>query len=44
MLRDLDRGVAAAATGVDVLRVELLGGDLAMAEKEFARITIFLLK
>jgi tetratricopeptide (TPR) repeat protein len=34
MLRDIERGVTAAATGIDVLRVELLNGDLAMAERE----------
>jgi ATP/maltotriose-dependent transcriptional regulator MalT len=34
MLRDLEKGVTAAATGIDVLRVELLDGDLAMAERE----------
>ena len=34
MLRDLERGVNAAATGIDLARVELLGGDLAMAERE----------
>jgi tetratricopeptide (TPR) repeat protein len=34
MLRDLERGVTAASTGIDVLRVELLNGDLAMAERE----------
>ena len=33
-LRDLERGVISAATGTDVLRVELLGGDLALAERE----------
>ena len=34
MLRDLERGVNAAATGIDLARVELLGGDLALAERE----------
>ncbi len=34
MLRDLGQGVYAAATGLDLARVELLGGDLAVAERE----------
>jgi len=34
ILRDLAAGVSAAATGLDVARVELLGGDLALAERE----------
>jgi len=34
MLRDLERGVNAAASGIDLARVELLGGDLVMAEHE----------
>ena len=34
MLRDLARGVNAAATGLDLARVELLGGDLMLAERE----------
>ena len=34
MLRELERGVMAAASGIDVMRVELLGGDLALAERE----------
>jgi tetratricopeptide (TPR) repeat protein len=34
MLRDFERGINAAATGVDLARVELLGGDLALAERE----------
>ena len=33
-LRDLGHGVYEAATGVDVARVELHGGDLAVAERE----------
>lgn len=33
-LRDLERGVMAAASAVDLMRVELLGGDLALAERE----------
>jgi tetratricopeptide (TPR) repeat protein len=33
-LRDLERGVMAAASAVDLLRVELLGGDLELAERE----------
>jgi ATP/maltotriose-dependent transcriptional regulator MalT len=33
-LRDLERGVMAAASAVDLMRVELLGGDLAQAERE----------
>jgi ATP/maltotriose-dependent transcriptional regulator MalT len=33
-LRDLGGGVFAASTGLDLARVELLGGDLAMAERE----------
>jgi tetratricopeptide (TPR) repeat protein len=33
-LRDLGQGVYAASTGIDLARVELLGGDLAMAERE----------
>jgi hypothetical protein len=34
MLRDLGQGVSAAATGIDLARVELLAGDLAGAELE----------
>jgi tetratricopeptide (TPR) repeat protein len=34
MLRDLGQGVNAASTGLDLARVELLGGDLALAERE----------
>jgi class 3 adenylate cyclase/tetratricopeptide (TPR) repeat protein len=34
MLRDLGQGVYAASTALDLARVELLGGDLAMAESE----------
>jgi ATP/maltotriose-dependent transcriptional regulator MalT len=34
VLRDLGQGVFAASTGVDLARVELLGGDLAFAERE----------
>jgi class 3 adenylate cyclase/tetratricopeptide (TPR) repeat protein len=34
MLRDLGQGVFAASTGNDLALVELLGGDLALAEKE----------
>ena len=34
MLRDLGQGVHAASTGLDLARVELLGGDLAAAEIE----------
>jgi tetratricopeptide (TPR) repeat protein len=34
MLRDLGQGVNAASTGIDLARVELLGGDLALAERE----------
>jgi len=34
MLRDLGRGVFAASTGLDVARVELHGGNLALAERE----------
>lgn len=33
-LRDLGQGVVAASTGNDVARVELLGGNLALAERE----------
>ena len=33
-LRDLGQGVFAASTGLDVARVELHGGDLAIAERE----------
>ncbi len=34
MLRDLGQGVYAASTALDLARVELLGGDLALAEAE----------
>jgi tetratricopeptide (TPR) repeat protein len=34
LLRDLGHGVIAASTGLDLARVELLGGDLATAERE----------
>ncbi len=34
MLRDLGQGVYAAATGVDLARVELHGGDLSIVERE----------
>jgi len=34
ILRDLGQGVLAASTGHDVARVELLGGDLSIAERE----------
>ncbi len=34
LLRDLGQGVYAASTGIDLARVELHGGDLAMAERE----------
>ena len=34
MLRELGQGLNAAANGIDVLQVELLGGDLARAERE----------
>ena len=34
MLRELGQGVNAASTGIDLARVELLGGDLALAERE----------
>ena len=34
MLRDLGQGVFAASTGIEVACVELLGGDLALAERE----------
>jgi tetratricopeptide (TPR) repeat protein len=34
MLRDLGQGVNAASTGLDLARVELLGGDLTLAEHE----------
>jgi ATP/maltotriose-dependent transcriptional regulator MalT len=34
MLRDLERGVNAAATGLDLARVELIGGQPALAERE----------
>jgi class 3 adenylate cyclase/tetratricopeptide (TPR) repeat protein len=33
-LRELGQGVIAASTGLDLARVELLGGDLATAERE----------
>ncbi len=33
LLRDLGRGLVAAGTGIDVLRVELLAGDLVGAER-----------
>jgi class 3 adenylate cyclase/tetratricopeptide (TPR) repeat protein len=34
MLRDLGQGVTAASTGIELVLVELLGGDLAIAERE----------
>ena len=34
MLRDLGHGLNAASTGIDILLVELLAGDLAAAERE----------
>jgi tetratricopeptide (TPR) repeat protein len=34
LLRDLGQGVLVASTGIDVALVELLGGDLALAERE----------
>jgi len=34
MLRDLGQGVYAASTGIDLARVELHGGDLALAQRE----------
>jgi len=34
MLRELGHGVSAASTGIDLLAVELLAGDLATAERE----------
>ena len=34
MLRELGQGVNAASTGIDLARVELLDGDLALAERE----------
>jgi class 3 adenylate cyclase/tetratricopeptide (TPR) repeat protein len=34
MLRDLEHGVNAASTGISVARIELLAGDLAVAERE----------
>jgi class 3 adenylate cyclase/tetratricopeptide (TPR) repeat protein len=34
MLRELGQGVLAASTGIDLALVELLGGDLALAERE----------
>jgi tetratricopeptide (TPR) repeat protein len=34
ILRDLGQGVFAASTGIDLARVELHGGDLALAEQE----------
>jgi class 3 adenylate cyclase/tetratricopeptide (TPR) repeat protein len=34
LLRDLGQGVYAASTGIDLARVELHGGDLALAERE----------
>ncbi|HEY9067386.1 MAG TPA: adenylate/guanylate cyclase domain-containing protein [Burkholderiaceae bacterium] len=34
LLRELGQGVSAASTGIDLARVELLGGDLALAERE----------
>lgn len=34
MLRDLGQGVYAASTGIDLARVELLGGDLELARRE----------
>ena len=34
LLRELGRGLSAASTGIDVLLVELLAGDLAAAERE----------
>jgi ATP/maltotriose-dependent transcriptional regulator MalT len=36
LLRDLGQGVYAASTGIDLVRVELLDGDLALAEREVA--------
>jgi class 3 adenylate cyclase/tetratricopeptide (TPR) repeat protein len=37
VLNDLGQGVLAASTGIDVALVELLGGDLALAEREVRR-------
>ena len=34
LLRELGQGVSAASTGIDLARVELLAGDLAVAEQE----------
>ena len=34
LLRDLGQGVYAASTGIDLARVELHGGDLALAQRE----------
>lgn len=34
LLRELGHGVYAASTGIDLARVELLGGDLALAQRE----------
>ena len=34
MLRDLGQGVDTASTGIDLVRVELHGGDLTIAERE----------
>ncbi len=34
MLRDLGQGVFVASTGIDLARVELQGGDLALAQRE----------
>jgi class 3 adenylate cyclase/tetratricopeptide (TPR) repeat protein len=44
MLRELGQGVNAASTGIDIARVELLGGDLALAEREVRNDYDFLAK
>ena len=44
MLRNLGQGVTAAATGIDLACVELLGGDLAAAEREVRADCAFLAK
>jgi len=43
-LRDLGQGVLAASTGIDVALVELLGGDLGLAEREIRADIDFLAK
>ena len=44
LLRDLGQGVFAASTGLDLARIELHGGDLALAEREVRADYAFLAK